>query len=65
VIFSVTFGLLHIEQGYDVAIAIGLLGLLWGVLYVTRKSVIAPMVNHAAFNAAQVGQAVVVRMFGL
>ena len=64
-LFSITFGLLHLDQGYDVAIVIGLLGLLWGVLYVTRRSVVAPMVNHAAFNAAQVLQAVTVRMLGL
>lgn len=65
VLFSLTFGLMHLEQGADVAIAIGLLGLLWGVLYVKRRSVVAPMVNHAAFNAAQVLQAVTVRMLGL
>lgn len=64
-VFSITFGLLHLDQGYDVAMAIGLLGLLWGVLYVTRRSAIAPMVNHAAFNAAQVLQAIVVRAIGL
>lgn len=65
IIFSITFGLLHIDQGYDVALAIGLLGLLWGVLYVTRRSAIAPMVNHASFNAAQVFQAVVMKGLGL
>jgi membrane protease YdiL (CAAX protease family) len=65
VIFSMTFGLLHVDQGFDVAIAIGLLGLLWGIIYVTRRSVVAPMVNHAAFNAAQVLQAVAIKSMGL
>jgi len=63
-LFSVTFGVLHLEQGADVAVAIGLLGLLWGVLYVKRRSVVLPMVNHAGFNALQVLQAAVVRAFG-
>jgi membrane protease YdiL (CAAX protease family) len=65
VIFSVTFGLLHLEQGADVAIAIGLLGLFWGVLYAKRRSAVMPMVNHAGFNAAQVAQQMIVRSLGL
>jgi len=52
-IYSVFFGLGHLEQGYDVMIATGLLGLAWGVLYVVRRSIVAPMVSHAAFNLAQ------------
>ena len=52
-IYSVFFGLGHFEQGYDVMIATGLLGLAWGVLYVVRRSIVAPMVSHAAFNLAQ------------
>jgi membrane protease YdiL (CAAX protease family) len=34
-------------------IATGLLGLVWGLLYVIRRSIVAPMVSHAAFNLAQ------------
>ncbi len=64
VIFSVVFGALHIEQGYDSAAGIGLLGLLWGTLYLWRRSVVAPMVNHASFNAAQVVQGLLVKTFG-
>ena len=64
-LYSITFGLLLLDQGIDVAIAIGLLGLLWGVLYVTRRSVVASMTNHACFNAAQVVQAVIARSLGL
>ena len=63
-LFSVTFGVLHWEQGVDVAVAIGLLGLFWGVLYVKRRSVVLPMVNHASFNALQVLQGAIVRAFG-
>lgn len=63
-VFSVTFGLLHFDQGLDVAVAIGLLGLFWGVLYVKRRSVVLPMVNHAGFNALQVLQGSIVKSFG-
>jgi membrane protease YdiL (CAAX protease family) len=52
-IYSVFFGLGHFEQGYDAMIATGLLGLVWGLLYVVRRSIVAPMVSHAAFNLAQ------------
>ncbi len=52
-IYSVFFGLGHIEQGIDAMIATGSLGLAWGLLYVVRRSVIAPMVSHAGFNIAQ------------
>lgn len=54
VIHSVLFGLGHYDQGYDAAIATGLLGLFWGTLYLRRGSIVAPVVSHAAFNLAQV-----------
>ena len=62
VVFSLAFGALHLTQGFDAALAVGLLGLLWGVLYLRRGSVVASMVNHAGFDAAQVLQVVVARM---
>ena len=52
-VHSVLFGLGHIEQGYDAAIATALLGALWGLLYLARGSILAPMVSHAGFNLAQ------------
>ncbi len=63
-IFTVTFGLLHLDQGADVAIAVGLLGLLWGVLYIKRRSAVMSMANHAAFNAANVAQQMFLRSVG-
>jgi len=65
VMFSLLFGALHLTQGIDVAIGIGALGLFWGVLYMRRRSFIAPLVNHAGFNAAQVAQVLVSRAAGL
>ncbi len=52
-VYSVFFGIGHYEQGHDVMIATALLGFAWGVLYIIRRSIIAPMVSHAAFNLAQ------------
>jgi membrane protease YdiL (CAAX protease family) len=65
VIFSVMFGLLHYDQGWDVSIAIGLLGLLWGILYIRRRSAVMGIVNHACFNAAQVAQVMLARSMGI
>jgi membrane protease YdiL (CAAX protease family) len=63
-VFSGWFGILHFEQGLDVAASIGLLGLFWGVLYLKRRSAVMSMVNHASFNAAQVVQVMLVRALG-
>ena len=52
-IYSVFFGAGHLNQGYDATIAIGLLGFFWGLLYISRRSIVAPLVSHATFNLAQ------------
>ena len=59
--YSALFGLGHLEQGYDAAIATGTLGAIWGLTYVIRRSVVAPMVSHAAFNLAQLIKLVALR----
>jgi membrane protease YdiL (CAAX protease family) len=64
-LFSALFGILHYDQGWDVAVALALLGLFWGVAYVQRGSVVLSMTNHAAFNAIQVGQVMLARSLGL
>jgi membrane protease YdiL (CAAX protease family) len=55
-LFSTIFGLGHLEQGYDVAIATALLGAFWGAIYLTRRSILGPMVGHAGFNLAMVAK---------
>jgi membrane protease YdiL (CAAX protease family) len=60
-IYSGLFGLGHIDQGLDAAIATALLGALWGSVYLVRRSVVAPMVSHAGFNLAQLIKFVAVR----
>ena len=54
VIFSVAFGLGHVVQGWDAVVATGLLGAFWGVVYLKRRSVVAPLVCHAIFNLTQI-----------
>ena len=63
--FGVAFGLLHFDQGWDIAIVIGLLGLAWGAFFIRRGSVMMSVANHAGFNAAQVLQQVIVTSMGL
>jgi membrane protease YdiL (CAAX protease family) len=53
VVFSVAFGLGHVVQGYDAAILTGVLGLLWGLVYVARRSIVAPVVSHSMFNLTE------------
>jgi membrane protease YdiL (CAAX protease family) len=61
VLYSVVFGLGHLDQGWDAAITVATLGAIWGTIYVFRRSVIAPMVSHAGFNLAQVIKFVALR----
>ena len=56
VVGSVAFGAGHLLQGIDAAIATGLLGAFWGVVYLRRRSVIAPMVSHSGFNLLEIAQ---------
>ena len=58
VVLSVAFGLGHLMQGIDAAIATGTLGLFWALVYVRRRSTVAPVVSHAGFNALEVFRAV-------
>ena len=58
---SVAFGAGHYIQGLDAALATGLLGAFWGVVYLRRRSAVAPMVSHAGFDLLQIVQYIVVR----
>lgn len=53
VVYSIVFGLGHIEQGHAAAIATGTLGAAWAIVYWRRQSIVAPMISHAGFNLAQ------------
>ncbi len=54
VVFSLVFGAGHTLQGIDVAVTTAVLGGTWGAMYLWRRSVIAPVICHAAFNALEV-----------
>lgn len=56
VISSLSFGIGHLLQGRDVAVATGMLGLYWGVVYIRRRSSIGPIVSHAGFNLLELLQ---------
>lgn len=61
ILYSLFFGLGHYDQGYDAAIATGVLGALWGLVYLRRRSIVAPMISHAGFNLAQIVKHVALR----
>jgi membrane protease YdiL (CAAX protease family) len=48
-----------------VAVAVGLLGVFWGILYIKRRSVVMAMVNHAGFDATQVLMQLLLKGSGL
>jgi membrane protease YdiL (CAAX protease family) len=56
IVTSVAFGAGHFLQGADAAIATGLLGAFWSVIYLWRRSCVAPMVSHAGFDLMQIAQ---------
>lgn len=61
VLFSVMFGVGHIEQGADVAVTTAALGGFWGALYIVRRTIVSASVSHAGFNVLQVIVQVVAR----
>ena len=57
IVTSVGFGAGHFDlQGLDAGIATGLLGAFWGLIYLWRRSSLAPIVSHAGFDLLQIVQ---------
>jgi membrane protease YdiL (CAAX protease family) len=52
-ITSLAFGTGHTLQGLDAAIITGMLGAIWGAMYLTRGSALAAMVSHSLFNSGE------------
>ena len=52
-ITSLAFGMGHTLQGFDAAVITGSLGAIWGVIYILRRSAMAPIVSHSLFNSAE------------
>ena len=61
VLASLAFGAGHVIQGVDAAIATGVLGAFWAVVYLRRRSVVAPLVSHSGFNLLQLVQLALVK----
>ena len=61
IVHSALFGLGHVDQGWDATLTVGTLGAIWGTIYLTRRSIIAPMVSHAGFNLAQLVKFIALR----
>jgi membrane protease YdiL (CAAX protease family) len=56
VVTSIGFGAGHFIQGADAVVATAVLGAFWGVVYLRRRSIVAPAVSHSGFNVVQVLQ---------
>ena len=54
VLYSLVFGLGHSLQGWDAVVTTAMLGAFWGWIYILRRSIIAPVVSHSGFNAAEI-----------
>jgi membrane protease YdiL (CAAX protease family) len=54
ILYSLVFGLGHSLQGWDAVLTTALLGAFWGWIYIRRRSVVAPVVSHSGFNAAEI-----------
>jgi membrane protease YdiL (CAAX protease family) len=60
VVASVGFGAGHAIQGLDIAVVTGVLGAFWAIVYLRRRSIVAPAVSHSGFNLLQLGQLLIV-----
>lgn len=54
VVLSTAFGLGHYVQGWDAVVTTGLLGAFWAVLFLDRRSSVAPVISHAGFNSLEI-----------
>jgi membrane protease YdiL (CAAX protease family) len=54
IVLSIAFGFAHYVQGWDAAITTGTLGAFWAIVYLKRRSSVAPVVSHAGFNALEI-----------
>lgn len=54
VALSLAFGLGHYLQGWDAVLTTGLMGAFWAVVYLRRRSSVAPIISHSAFNSLEI-----------
>jgi membrane protease YdiL (CAAX protease family) len=49
-LWSIVFALGHSIQGVDSATGAGILGLIFGIIYIRRRNLVAPVVAHALYD---------------
>lgn len=54
IVLSAAFGLGHYVQGWDAVITTAALGAVWAVIYLDRRSSVAPVMSHAGFNSLEI-----------
>jgi membrane protease YdiL (CAAX protease family) len=59
IVLSTAFGLGHYVQGWDAVITTGALGAFWAVLFLDRRSSVAPIISHAGFNSLEILRVVI------
>lgn len=59
IVLSTAFGLGHYVQGWDAVITTGALGAIWAILFLDRRSSVAPVVSHAGFNSLEILRVVI------
>ena len=64
ILYSLVFGLGHSLQGWDAVLTTAMLGAFWGWVYISRCSIVAPVVSHSGFNAAEIFVFLVSRRVG-
>jgi membrane protease YdiL (CAAX protease family) len=50
ILWSIVFALGHSIQGVDSATGAGVLGLIFGIIYIRRRNLVAPVVAHALYD---------------
>jgi membrane protease YdiL (CAAX protease family) len=50
ILWSLAFAAGHYIQGIQGVVVAGILGVIFGILYIARNSIIAPMVSHALYD---------------
>jgi membrane protease YdiL (CAAX protease family) len=59
IVWNTAFGLGHYVQGWDAVITTGVLGAVWGLIFLDRRSSVAPVVSHAGFNSLEILRVVI------
>ena len=54
ILYSLVFGIGHSLQGWDAVLTTAMLGAFWGYVYIARRSIVASVVSHSGFNAAEI-----------